>query len=328
MIRFELEEKERRFLSPYASHSADSKGRLVLEPEDEILTSYMTDRDRIIGCKAFRRLKDKTQVFIAPEGDHFRTRLTHTLEVAQIARNVGRPLALNEDLIEAIALGHDLGHTPFGHAGESALNDAVKSSTLPGAPHRFDHAEQSLRVVDELEKLNLTFETRMGIRQHRKNGHDISASFASESNSLEASVVRICDRIAYLNHDLDDALRAGIIKDIPSQFLEFGSDHQTRVQYMTRNLVMSSYQSPTISMSDSMLKYMNGLKHYLFENVYGAYPTLFPDIGNAQKVIHTLFEHFNHTENLPEGFEGKQGAVDYLAGMTDRFAMNMYERIA
>lgn len=326
LVRERLEEREQRFLAPSATRAAESKGRSRAEPEDKIRTSFMRDRDRILHSKSFRRLKDKTQVFITPDGDHYRTRLTHTLEVAQIARTIGRALALNEDLIEAIALGHDLGHTPFGHAGETALDEAIKASTLPGTPFGFDHAEQSLRVVDVLEDLNLTYETRMGIGNHRKHGKDLSTNDGVIDTTLEAAVVRISDRIAYINHDLDDALRYRIIPSVPNRFLEIGATQSKRISRMVEDLVRHSIDQPQISLSEPMLEITNDLKRFLFDEVYGKYPIIYADIPEAQIKVKALFRYFTESDGLPEGYVGKQGAVDYLAGMTDRFALNAYDR--
>jgi dGTPase len=294
-----------------------------------------------LHSKSFRRLKHKTQVFIEPAGDHYRTRLTHSLEVAQIARTIGRALRLNEDLIEAIALGHDLGHTPFGHAGESALDEAIRAywerrgetpsdqlslpgtESVPGPPKRFRHYEQSLRVADVLEALNLTQETRAGIGGHSKGRADLTAHDGQPTSTLEAAVVRIADRIAYLNHDLDDALRAGIIAEIPEEFW-LGGSHGKRISGMVQDVILQSADRPAIVLSPGMRATLNALKEWLFEHVYLEYPKRYPDIVKAQGIVRALFDHFLVPGALPAGFSGLQGAVDYVAGMTDRFAIETF----
>ncbi len=319
-----IETRECETLSPFACKAADSAGRAVAEPPDPVRTAFQRDRDRILHSKSFRRLKHKTQVFIDPEGDHYRTRLTHTLEVAQIARTIGRALRLNEDLIEAIGLGHDVGHTPFGHAGESALDAAVKEC----CPDRgFKHHEQSLRIVDVLERLNLSKETRAGIAGHSKGQSDLTAKDGQAKSTLEAAVVRISDRVAYLNHDLDDALRSGIVTKVPARFEEFGQSHGKRIGQMVIDIVENSLDKPSISMSPNLLTYMNELKDWLFENVYLRYPVLYPDVLKAKGLIRDLFNYYLEPGRLPEGFEGTQGAIDYVAGMTDRFATDLYARL-
>ena len=238
-VRELIERREVEALSPYAARSVKSAGRVVAEEPDPVRTCFQRDRDRILHSKPFRRLMYKTQVFIAPVGDHYRTRLTHSLEVAQIARTIGRALRLNEDLIEAIALGHDVGHTPFGHAGEAALDEAIRSLPADAGdrPAGFRHYEQSLRVVDVLAKLNLTQETRAGIGGHSKGRKDLTAFDGEPTSTLEAAVVRIGDRIAYLNHDLDDALRSGIVVNVPGEFLEIGASHGKRIGGMVRDVI-------------------------------------------------------------------------------------------
>jgi dGTPase len=320
-IRQEVEEREAAYLSRYATLSARSKGRLYPEELCEIRTEFQRDRDRIIHSKAFRRLKHKTQVFIAPEGDHYRTRLTHTLEVAQIARTIARALRLNEDLTEAIALGHDLGHTPFGHAGEEALNEVY--------PPGFRHNEQSLRVVEKLEGkkgLNLTWEVRDGILHHTGPGRPAT---------LEGQVVRIADRIAYINHDIDDAIRAGIIKeeDLPKESIEvLGNHHSARINTMVVDLVENSWDQPEIKMSPQVREAMDELREFLFKNVYiGSLAK--KEESKARRIIKILYQHY--VENpclLPDYMQeaiDREGvercAVDYVAGMTDRFAIRMFE---
>ncbi len=319
------EQHELEWLSPFAAKSAESAGRMVETPQDPVRTVFQRDRDRILHSKPFRRLKHKTQVFIDPTGDHYRTRLTHSLEVAQVARTIGRALRLNEDLIEAIALGHDVGHTPFGHAGESALDQALRNHG--GELKEFRHYDQSLRIVDELEKLNLTHETRLGIGGHSKGRSDLSSFDGEPTSTLEAAVVRISDRIAYLNHDLDDAVRSGMIEGIPSRFASLGPTHAKRVGSMVLDVVTNSYNKPAIIMSAEMLAQMNDLKEWLFENVYLSYPLRFPDVVKAQRLVQELFAHFLVPGNLPAEYEGEQGAVDYIAGMTDRFAIETYKRL-
>lgn len=330
-IREMIEQREREWLSPLAAKAAESAGRVVAEEPDPTRTAFQRDRDRILHSKSFRRLKHKTQVFLDPKGDHFRTRLTHSLEVAQIARTIGRALRLNEDLVEAIALGHDVGHTPFGHAGESALDEAIQelagsAGTLPAdmgsiAPTGFKHYEQSLRIVDHLEKLNLTEETRAGIGGHSKGRADLSAYDGEPTSTLEAAVVRVSDRIAYLNHDLDDALRSGIIEQVPSEFEAIGPSHSKRIGAMVEDVIVNSLDKPTIILSNPMLGKLNGMKEWLFDNVYLRYPVVFPTIPKAQALVKELFRHFCEPGNLPPEYEGVQGAVDYVAGMTDRFAI-------
>lgn len=311
-------------LSPLAALAAESAGRVIEVEPDPVRTCYQRDRDRILHSKAFRRLKYKTQVFIAP-GDHYRTRLTHTLEVAQVARTIGRALRLNEDLIEAIALGHDVGHTPFGHIGEEALDAALIQ--LDQDPKHFRHYEQSLRIVDELEHLNLTEEVRLGIDGHSKGRKDLSAHDGEPTSTLEAAVVRISDRIAYVNHDLDDALRSGIILEIPEPFRSLGDSHGHRIGAMVIDVIENSLDQPAIRLSPNMLDLMNQLKEWLFENVYFEYPVRFPDIAKARTLVGELFLHYCEDGNLPDGFTGVRGAVDYVAGMTDRFAIETYAKL-
>ncbi len=323
-VREMIEAREREWLSPLAAKAAESSGREVPEAPDAIRTAFQRDRDRILHSKSFRRLKHKTQVFLEPEGDHYRTRLTHSLEVAQIARTVGRALKLNEDLIEAIALGHDVGHTPFGHAGESALDEAIREVAPDGG---FRHYEQSLRIVDILEDLNLTQETRAGIGGHSKGRADLTVFDGEPTSTLEAAVVRVSDRIAYLNHDLDDALRSGIIAHVPAEFEAMGSSHSKRIGAMVEDVIVNSLDQPQIILSKPMLGKLNGLKEWLFENVYLQYPKVFPEIPKAQALVKELFRHYTEPGTLPDGFEGIQGATDYIAGMTDRFAIATFARL-
>jgi dGTPase len=323
-VRELTERREREMLSPFAAKASESAGRPEPEEPDPVRTAYQRDRDRILHSKPFRRLKHKTQVFIDPQGDHYRTRLTHSLEVAQVARTIGRALRLNEDLIEAIALGHDVGHTPFGHAGETALDEAIREA---GGEVGFRHYEQSLRIVDHLERMNLSEEVRAGIGGHSKGRNDLSAHDGQPTSTLEAAVVRISDRIAYLNHDLDDALRSGMIREIPSAFAHLGSSHGRRVGGMVEDVILHSLDLPHIGMSDGLLRCMNDLKEWLFENVYLRYPQVYPDIPKAKNLVKELYRHFLQPGTLPDGFDGAQGATDYLAGMTDRFAIEVFERI-
>ena len=326
-IRESLEERERSTLSSHAMLSADSLGRRREEPPDPVRTCFQRDRDRVLHSKPFRRLKHKTQVFIDPVGDHYRTRLTHSLEVAQIARTIGRALSLNEDLIEAIALAHDVGHTPFGHIGEQALDEVLKELSDRDLPTKFRHYEQSLRVVDILEDLNLTHEVREGISGHSKGRKDLTAFDGEPTSTLEAAVVRISDRIAYMNHDLDDAVRSGIIPAIPAEFERLGEGHGKRIGAMVVDVVENSLDQPAIRLSDDMLSVMNDLKEWLYEHVYLEYPRRYPDIGKATHIVRSLFLHYLEPGTLPPGFVGGQGALDYVAGMTDRFAIEKFREL-
>ena len=321
-IRERTEEFERNFLSEFASLSANSRGREQPEDPDEVRTCYQRDRDRILHSKAFRRLMNKTQVFISP-ADHYRTRMTHTLEVAQIARTVSRALRLNEDLTEAIALGHDVGHPPFGHAGEEALDQTLKGID---PDRKFRHHEQSVRVLSVLENLNLTAETLEGIGGHSKGRADLTDN-DPEVPSPEAGVVRIADRIAYLNHDLDDAIRAEWLKfeDAPAKVQALGS-RSNRIGAMVSDLIASSERTATIQFSREMAELTNEMKEFLFERFYLDYPQRFPDIGKAKQMVVSLFDHYSRGD-LPNGFEGVQGAVDYISGMTDRFATRDFARL-
>jgi dGTPase len=322
LVRERTEEIERRILSPRAALAAETRGRVREETPCSIRTEYQRDRDRIIHCKSFRRLKHKTQVFLAPEGDHYRTRLTHTMEVAQISRTVARALLLNEDLTEAIALGHDLGHTPFGHIGESAL-----SGFLPG---KFEHNRQSLRVVEVLEYdgrgLNLTWEVRDGILNHTGDGMPAT---------LEGQIVRIADRIAYINHDIDDALRAGLLRpeDLPPEPIkELGRYPSQRIDSLAHDMVENSADSDAITMSQGTAALMNQLRDFLFENVYvGSIAKT--EEEKAIRVLQSIAEHYlKNPDELPAEFrptEPSELAVkvcDYVAGMTDRYALMKYEQ--
>jgi dGTPase len=338
-VRERLEQLEYQILAPYATKSAESRGRPTPEPPDPVRTAFQRDRDRIIHSKAFRRLKHKTQVFLDPNEDHYRTRLTHTLEVAQIARTISRALRLNEDLTEAVALAHDLGHPPFGHTGEEAL-DAILRKYIPTA--RFRHYEQSLRVVDCIEKdgrgLNLTHEVREGIVGHSKGRADLTAHETQKTVHLEAAVVRIADRIAYLNHDLDDGIRAGLLTldDLPRDLIEFlGETHSGRIARMVMDVVEQSDGKPTVQMSEPMLQAMNHLKEFMFENLYH-HPKVQKEREKMTHILHQMFVYYmENPSELSEKFrpaddsvEARAQAVcDYLAGMTDRYALYKYERI-
>ncbi len=326
-VRERIERTEREILSQFAALSSQSAGRERKEEPDPVRTCFQRDRDRILHSKAFRRLKHKTQVFLDPVGDHYRTRMTHTLEVSQIARTIGRALRLNEDLIEAIALAHDVGHTPFGHAGEAALDRSLRSIASGSDSRQFHHWEQSLRVVDHVEPLNLTEETRAGISGHSKGRKDLSAADGEPVSTLEAAVVRISDRIAYLNHDLDDAVRSQIIKKVPHEFDRLGASHSRRIGTMVMDVIEHSTDQPAIRLSDQLLQVMNGLKEWLFENVYLLYPTLYPEMNKAEQIVEELFRHYAEPGHLPDEFQGVQGAVDYVAGMTDRFAIEDFSRL-
>jgi dGTPase len=331
-IREQTEEIERQILHPKASLSADSKGRQRKEKADDIRTCFQRDRDRIIHSKAFRRLKHKTQVFLAPRGDHYRTRLTHTLEVSQIARTIARALRLNEDLTEAIALGHDLGHTPFGHAGEDILREIY--------PGGFRHYEQSLRVVDVLERngqgLNLTFEVREGIVKHSKGKGEIFSS-RHRSEALEGQIVRVSDVIAYVNHDLDDSLRAGVLKrsGLPSEFFRIGETHSKRIDAMVRDVINTSLGTglKEVAMSDPMKEVTYTLRDFLYKYVYESGISK-EEFRKARKILLDLYNYYmEHTGEVfkefpKESIDGKDRLVcDFIAGMTDRFALMMYEKL-
>jgi dGTPase len=321
--RERIEQVERDTLSPYATPSSASKGRERGEEPDPLRTAFQRDRDRIVHSKAFRRLKEKTQVFIAPRGDHYRVRLTHTLEVAQIARTAARALGLNEDLTEAIALGHDLGHTPFGHLGEQALTPFL------GRPFR--HNEQSLRVVDHLENdgrgLNLTWEVRDGIVNHPWS--------MPTPSTAEAQVVRLADRIAYVNHDVDDALRAEVVTQLelpPGPLGVLGATQAERINTLVSDLVAASEGSPEIRLSDPVFRAMDELRDFMFEHVY-----LREDARQEQDkaigLVRSLFAHYlEHPEDVPEEYHRAPGdlptrVADYIAGMTDRYAVKVYEQL-
>jgi len=320
-FREEYQKKEQIMLSPYASFSSKTRGRVQPEEECEIRTPYQRDRDRILHSKAFRRLKHKTQVFIAPEHDHYRTRLTHTLEVSQISRTIARALSLNEDLVEAISLAHDLGHTPFGHAGEGALDKLVEGG--------FKHNQQSLRIVEVLEfrnrekrGLNLTWEVKDGISGH--TGSEIP-------QTLEGQIVRIADRIAYINHDIDDALRAGIItkEKIPEFSLEkLGYEHSQRIDTMVRDMVETSKDKNAIEQSEEVARATNLLRDFLFQEVYIGSEAKKEEFKVTNFIANLFYFYMENIDKLPEEYReliprfGKQRLVaDYIAGMSDRYAL-------
>ena len=329
--REDLEARERRELSPRAAFSDASRGRQVPRPPDPRRTEFQRDRDRILHCKAFRRLSHKTQVFIAPEGDHYRTRLTHTLEVSQIARTVARSLSLNEDLTEAIALGHDLGHTPFGHTGEEALCSALVriAERYPGAPRQFRHVEQSLRVVEKLEYdgrgLNLCWETRDGILGH--SGAHLPAT-------LEGQIVRTADRMAYINHDIDDAQRAGILTedDLPAgPVAVLGHSLAQRLTTLIDDMVTTSADKDAIALSAPVESALLEMRRFMFDAVYSS-PSAKSQGPKAQRLVEELFSHYlDHLEALPKEYQETvridpvQAVIDYVSGMTDRFAIRVYE---
>ncbi len=334
-IREQTEEIERKTLHPKARLASETKGRLRKEKEEEIRTCFQRDRDRIIYSKAFRRLKHKTQVFLAPKGDHYRTRLTHTLEVSQIARTIARALRLNEDLTEAAALGHDLGHTPFGHAGEEILREIY--------PKGFEHYEQSLRVVDVLERngqgLNLTYEVRDGILKHSKGkGEIIPRAAHDKAETLEGQAVRVSDVIAYVNHDLDDAMRAGVLRksDIPRDLLSIlGDTHAKRIDTMVKDVIYSTIaiDLKSIDMSHDIAEAVYRLRDFLFEMVYES-DTTKGEFKKAKKILNDLYDYYlKHIEDVfveipKEAIGDKHRLVcDFIAGMTDRFALMTYERL-
>jgi dGTPase len=339
-VRRRLEERERR-LSPYAAHSFESRGRERPLPPSPLRTEFQRDRDRIIHSKSFRRLKHKTQVFVAPTGDHYVTRLTHTLETAQIARTIARALNLNEDLTEAIAIGHDLGHTPFGHAGESALGELL--------PEGFRHNEQSLRVVETLELggqgLNLTWETREGILKHSKAREDILAEGWGTASTLEGQVVKLADAVAYLNHDFADALRAGLLREeeLPAQARDLlGGSHSARINTLVTDIVETSWAAtgeedlggsqPRIAMSDEVAAATNELRDFMFARVY-EWEGQQAEGARAARIVRFLFEYYlAHPEALTSDFTRPEDPLvrrvaDYIAGMTDLFALRTAESL-
>ncbi len=334
-IREELEARELVFLSPRAARSAETRGRLRPEPEDDIRPAFQRDRDRIVHCKAFRRLKHKTQVFFAPAGDHYRTRLTHTLEVSQIARTIAKALHLHDELTEAIALGHDLGHTPFGHAGEKVLDQL--------APGGFAHDEQSLRVVDVLERdgdgLNLTWEVRDGIAHHSKgkSGQPVGEPADRRAQTLEGQVARLSDLIAYVNHDIDDAQRAGILTpdDLPAPIAEvLGRSSSSRIGRMVGDVVESTLAAglSDVRMSEPVLAATLELRAFLFRTVYEDRRSVI-QLRKASGILGGLWEkvHERPDRFLDLRILERDGvdvaARDFLAGMTDRYAVTLFERL-
>ena len=338
-VRQRLEEREEG-LSPYAAKSRLSRGRERPEQPSPVRTEFQHDRDRIIHCKAFRRLKHKTQVFISPLGDHYVTRLTHTLEVSQIGRTIARALNLNEDLAEAISLGHDLGHTPFGHVGEEVLNQLY--------PGGFRHNEQSLRVVDVLEQdgrgLNLTWEVRQGILNHSKGGEDIPSE-GWTVGTLEGQVCKLADIVAYINHDIGDAIRASLLTedDLPAEALSvLGRSHSERINTMVCDIIDQSWaasgldgsgQTPVITMSAPVLEAVNALHNFLFQRVYNLRSAQ-EETERAREIVRHLYDYFNaRPDRLPQEYAPRgeetiaRKVVDYVAGMTDRYAERIHREI-
>ncbi|MCK4273462.1 MAG: deoxyguanosinetriphosphate triphosphohydrolase [Dehalococcoidales bacterium] len=335
-----MSEEREESLSPHAVKSKLSRGRQRHEDPCPVRTAFQRDRDRITHSKSFRRLKHKTQVFIAPLGDHYVTRLTHTLEVSQIARTISRALNLNEDLTEAIALGHDLGHTPFGHVGEDVLDELYRDG--------FRHNEQSLRVVDLLEKdgkgLNLTWEVRDGIVNHSKSGVAVLGQDWGEVGTLEGEVVKISDMVAYINHDIGDAIRAGILTegDLPLEIVEvLGLSHSQRINTLVSDIIESSWdvricdiikEKPAIKMSPPVLTAANALRDFLFERVYNP-RSAGAESQQAEEVVRFLYRYFNeHDDKLPAEYRlysdtTARRVVDYIAGMTDQYALRLAEEL-
>ena len=336
ITREDQQQRERTALSEDAAFAEESEGRARSSDPDVLRTDYQRDRDKILHAKSFRRLSHKTQVFLASEGDHFRTRLTHTLEVAQIARTITRALGLNEDLTEAISLGHDLGHTPFGHTGEAALSAAIArhrgiDPASPEAARLYRHNEQSVRVVERIENggagLNLTLEVRDGILNHTGN---------LRADTLEGRIVATADRIAYVNHDIDDAIRAGILReaDLPeATHRVLGADHSARIETLVRDMVETSAAEGDIRMSEPVWDAMMELRAFLFANVYTA-PPVMDEVEKATHLIADLFDYYAaHIEEVPADYraisEGDdlRAVTDYIAGMTDRYATSTYQRL-
>ncbi len=335
-IREQLEAGERTHLSPYATLSSQSKGRQKPEAEDAYRMAFQHDRDRIIHCKSFRRLKHKTQVFLSPSGDHYRTRLTHTLEVSQIARTIAKSLRFNEDLTEAIALGHDLGHTPFGHAGEAVLNQLH--------PGGFRHFFQSLRVVEILEKdgrgLNLTMEVRDGIVKHSKGKGDILSDDPNcTASTLEGQIVRLADIVAYVNHDIDDAIRARVINrnDIPAACRRLlGERNSQRINTMVTDIIDSSHKTAgQLMISPKILEAINRLRDFLYERVYDS-TIVHTDFVKAKRLLEDLYQFFmdnpdtfreKYYQSYLDNASLEQNVCDFIAGMTDRYAFSLYAKI-
>lgn len=323
-IREMLEQRELETLSPFAMMSRNSAGRDREEPQCDLRPVFQRDRDRILHCKSFRRLKHKTQVFLDPQGDHYRTRLTHTLEVSQNARTLAKALRLNEDLVEAMALGHDLGHTPFGHAGERALNAAC--------PNGFDHSAQSVRVVEVLEKkgqgLNLTVEVRDGIRTHQTKGRP---------KTLEGKIVRLSDKIAYINHDIDDAVRGGIIveENIPLEIRKtLGFNPRERLNTTIHDIIINSTDQPDVRMSAEVDEAVKELRKFMFRNVYKN-PVAKAEESKAEKMVCELYDYYlKNIKLMPQEYQAlvnrdgeEQAVCDYIAGMTDSYAVCQFQNI-
>ena len=336
-VREALERKEREYLSPFAARSAETRGRRRPEPPDPLRPAFDHDRDRIVHCKAFRRLAGKTQVFLRPEGDHYRTRITHTLEVSQIARTLARALSLNEHLAEAIALGHDLGHTPFGHAGESVLSKLM--------PDGFHHVRQSLRVVEVLERdgigLNLTEEVRDGILKHTKGkGTILSDSPNLLAMTLEGQAVRLADIIAYVNHDLDDAIRGGVLRaeEVPADIVAvLGASHSGRIARMVTDVLAATrLEERRIRMSAECYEALCRMRDFLYARVYEI-PAVRSEFEKAQHILEDLWGYFLSHETqfrerhwpkgLPQAESPARAVGDFIAGMTDRYALRLYEEI-
>lgn len=326
LIREQLEKREQEILAPWAAFSAQSRGRRKEEPQDDLRPVFQRDRDRILHSKSFRRLKDKTQVFITPDGDHYRTRLTHTLEVSQIARTIAKALQLNEDLTEAIALGHDLGHTPFGHAGERVLNQLC--------PEGFDHAQQSVRLVEYLEKdgqgLNLTWEVLDGFANHQTDG---------SPSTLEGRVVRYSDKIAYFHHDMDDAIRGGILSndDVPEEIAQvLGHSMEKRLNTYVHDIISNSMGKSILQMSEPVEKAYRQFRDFMFENVY-TNPKAKGEEAKAMGIVEQLFNYYCKNIDLLPGYlkrrmdecgdSRERVACDYISSMTDRFAIARYADI-
>jgi dGTPase len=337
-VRAQLEADEEKVLSPHAQRSSASLGRKHPEPLDEVRPIFQHDRDRILHSKAFRRLAGKTQVFLAPEGDHYRTRLTHTLEVSQIARTIARALRLNESLVEAIVMGHDLGHTPFGHAGER-----IMAKLMPGG---FHHARQSIRVVDVLENegrgLNLAAEVRDGILRHSKGkGKVLASTTEHEASTLEGQIARVADIAAYVNHDLDDAIRGQVLEqaEVPEEILQvLGRTHSARISRLVSDVVAASRldEKRHIEMSPEVLGALMALRDFLYDHVYER-PEIRAEFERAQRVLRELWDHWNnHSDEfrakhwprgVPEDEELPRAVADFITSMTDRYAMRMYHEI-
>ena len=328
ICRTDIEKREHEYLSEFATKADESRGREKPEEKCQVRTDFQRDRDRIIHSKSFRRLMHKTQVFISPEGDHYRTRLTHTIEVSQIARTISRGLGLNEDLTEAIAMGHDLGHTPFGHSGEEILNSIYSKG--------FKHNVQSLRVADILEfngrkrGMNLTQEVRDGILNHTGPVMPFTP---------EGQVVKTSDRIAYINHDIDDAIRSGVItpEDLPKDCIEIlGTTHKARIDTLVKDMIANSEGSPVIQLSDEKRTAMNNLRKYMFENVYhNKEVKLAEDVARVKMIVESLFEYYmGNPDRLPEDllemkdiYSTEDLVKDHIASMTDRYAANLFREI-